>query len=905
MNDNMKAILSLSNNSENAQHHHINHKLVPSRESFIKNMYNKVYSSEYVKNTKPMKRKIHIENNHFIEIVLFDFKEVMIDLLSNEDIMDPNHLLFYDDNDPCAVHPRSCNVGEIITSDVFFDTHKRLCKNENDVLFPIVMYNDELNFDSYGKLKLDPFSLTFGRLPIHIRNQSYAWRYFGFCHNAKQTDTNKKIDARTKMKIYHQCLHEIFKELKLIQDEGGIPFDLKLKNGRIKKVNLILYVQFIIGDTKGHDQLCGRMASYNTGMQQMLRDCDVTPNDVDNLEHICCFRKINEVKSFTDPNQYSSISFHDIDNALYDVNFGDETHGIFGATPGEPLHILEMQLLEIIADAFVSTLPASSELFLQKTIIDIVPMIESQSIKDEFLPCNAFREGLVKVKALTGKERHAKIFLIYISLMFSECFRKISEGPMKNDSKKKYGYDFLNEWFELFEASLIVMKWLSRKSHVRKDLYSHDWFKDLIEHNDEDIIRNINDDLMSNTSPAQHCIIKFLSRYKKLVKRGGNGLKIPKFHLMLHLVRNICRHGAIPNYDGSRPEAIAKDLAKSPGLRTQKHHKSITIQTATRYHEDLTILEAERLYYQRLLHSNYKVKRGSSNDIKYSYFPLSKSDNLELLSDYDKSHTFTGSNFNLEVKVDDNIFGNSSTRIHSKVTFNGVGIKSFIDEELLFCVTNWLWINPIGGRIDLKSTPKFYTQMKYNGETYHCHPRYRTSLPKYDWVYVNWGSDSFPEPLPAKLYMLFDISSCNIIPENNQQELINDSENENSIEIQTSLNNTSNEHNIATNYLSSNTHWAVIHSVDTYQNIRNHGNVNNNRQFLDKWKYHIPSKISKRFQMEKNIYRIIPVTDIVGRALCFMNHLSSSSTSSFDNTCINIHNRSKWCEKFMSLSELD
>ena len=53
------------------------------------------------------------------------------------------------------------------------------------------------------------------------------------------------------------------------------------------------------------------------------------------------------------------------------------------------------------------------------------------------------------------------------------------------------------------------MKWLSRKSHVRKDLYSHDWFKDFVEHNDEDIIRNINDDLMSNTSPAQHCIINF------------------------------------------------------------------------------------------------------------------------------------------------------------------------------------------------------------------------------------------------------------------------------------------------------------------------------------------------------------------------------------------------------------
>ena len=65
-----------------------------------------------------------------------------------------------------------------------------------------------------------------------------------------------------------------------------------------------------------------------------------------------------------------------------------------------------------------------------------------------------------------------------------------------------------------------------------------------------------------------------------MIKRSGNGLKIPKFHLMLHLVRNICRHGAVPNYDGSRPESIAKELAKTPGIRTQRHHKSITLQTA-------------------------------------------------------------------------------------------------------------------------------------------------------------------------------------------------------------------------------------------------------------------------------------------------------------------------------------
>ena len=84
-----------------------------------------------------------------------------------------------------SVHPGSSDVGEIITSDVFLNAAKRLCVNDNDVLFPLVMYSDEVNIDTYSKLKLDPLSFTFGRLPLHIRNQPFAWRYLGFLSTLK------------------------------------------------------------------------------------------------------------------------------------------------------------------------------------------------------------------------------------------------------------------------------------------------------------------------------------------------------------------------------------------------------------------------------------------------------------------------------------------------------------------------------------------------------------------------------------------------------------------------------------------------------------------------------------------------------------------------------------------------
>ena len=144
-------------------------KKVPSRKSFVDKMYKNVYSKTHMKKTLQKEIDLKIDTLTLIKYTAFDFREVLIDMLSNEDMMSINNLLFYDKNDPTKIHPRQSDVGEIITSDVFFNAHKRLCTNKtDDVLFPLVMYNDEICFDSYGKLKLDPFSVTFGRFPVHI-----------------------------------------------------------------------------------------------------------------------------------------------------------------------------------------------------------------------------------------------------------------------------------------------------------------------------------------------------------------------------------------------------------------------------------------------------------------------------------------------------------------------------------------------------------------------------------------------------------------------------------------------------------------------------------------------------------------------------------------------------------------
>ena len=890
-------------------------KKIPFRKSFVKKMYEKIYSKKSTDLVKMKAMNVITSPNHVMKIPVFDFREIMSEMLSNEAIM--SNLLYYDNNDPTKVHPRSCDVGEIITSDVFLHSADRLCKKENDVLFPLIMYSDELNLDVNSKLKLDPLSFTFGRLPLNLRNKSQAWRYLGFITTMKAYHHNKKKgDTKFKMEVYHRCLSILLQEIKTLQMEGGIPYDLKLKNGNYRKVNLVLYLQFVIGDTKGHDLLCTRKGSHHLSMPQMLRDCCVTPDECDNLQHICKFRKIADVIELQTSDQCEVIGFQNVKNAFFDIDMGDLDHGIFGATCGEPLHIMEMKLLELISSHFTDSLSASSQEILQRTIIHIVPLVDRGSMKNEYFSLSAFRDGLTKVKNLTGKERHARLFAIYLALMIDNCTDHILHNPKRqngeNEDSSIVSQDNIQDWIEFIEDSLIIMKWIRQLSHKRSDLYNTE-YNNKISNNPRS--RNFikTEDTMCHNSRAQNCVLSYLKKYKHLIKRvEGNGLKFPKFHLMYHIVRNIARHGIVGNYDGSRPEAIAKDLAKTPGLRTQKHHKSIAFQTADRYHEDLTIMLAEQQMHQK------------SNMISdYSYFNLSadctnQEDNLEELSIHSQQFdedlgngdilnspiSFRGSSFELVLKFvrkqinppsdndDDSMSSHEDNQvvletIVSRVKWNTSKNSHLrVNDSLMQCITNWLWLDPIGGTVAKSSNPIFYTEMKLgNGKIVHCHPSYHSEISWNDWVYVDWG-EGFTELVPARLYMLIDISDCDIITEDDHRvdnDLLE-------YDIDVLPRRLQEAHDSATSYLSLHKKWAVIHSVNDEGPIPRSSHDSSM----------LFSKIAKRFKLEQSIYRIIPAEDIVDQAFGYTNYspLNDETDKEYDSTAIIVDHPSTWANRF-------
>ena len=81
-------------------------------------------------------------------------------------------------------------------------------------------------------------------------------------------------------------------------------------------------------------------------------------------------------------------------------------------------------------------------------------------------------------------------------------------------------------------------------------------------------------------------IKQYLQNLKVQIIRGGNGLKTPKFHQMLHIADYIQRHGCPMNYDCSRGENLGKLKIKDNAKRTNRQKDALSFDIARRIPEE-------------------------------------------------------------------------------------------------------------------------------------------------------------------------------------------------------------------------------------------------------------------------------------------------------------------------------
>ena len=149
-------------------------------------------------------------------------------------------------------------------------------------------------------------------------------------------------------------MYKIFEEMKVIRDAGGINLTLDFGQYGHHDVVAIPVIQYVIGDCKGNDTLCGRKGGHALSMKGLCRDCDISPENGDDTcidrPLLCQYLKKEDVENKS-KEELDNISYLPIHNCFSQLSFGGDPRGIYSGSPTEILQAVLLGLCEYIAEA--------------------------------------------------------------------------------------------------------------------------------------------------------------------------------------------------------------------------------------------------------------------------------------------------------------------------------------------------------------------------------------------------------------------------------------------------------------------------------------------------------------------------------------------------------------------------
>jgi hypothetical protein len=104
----------------------------------------------------------------------------------------------------------------------------------------------------------------------------------------------------------------------------------------------------------------------------------------------------------------------------------------------------------------------------------------------------------------------------------------------------------------------------------------------------------------------------------RLPRDKGNGWKVPTFHALRHIVRDITALGALRNYMAEVPEHNHVRFAKRPGRASQKNYVTFERQAATRIADSAMIARAYEVYvglYQPVIEDEDDITREGAGTV--------------------------------------------------------------------------------------------------------------------------------------------------------------------------------------------------------------------------------------------------------------------------------------------------
>lgn len=760
---------------------------VPTRQHLITSLNKKLNFNELF--CHPRVASIALTSGRSTSVVTFSAKDLIMKVLSNKSLLKKENILL-DVENPTALPLESGFLGEVNSGSWHKMAVDNICTSENDLLMPWCFFIDGLKVDKFGKLTVEAVLASCLWFNRETRNRSSAWSILGFVEDQKLFRDYRSYVRDDKAQDYHDMLSHIFSEFRQILDDGGLKVDLDFGVGNKHTVVIKPVIQFIIGDCKGNDLLCGRKAGHSLKMKGLCRDCNISPDEGDDPcqgRVLKCKFHCKDTIEGKSRDELDAISFLCIRNAFSDLSFGGCPRSIWGATPAEILHAIQLGLCEYIADALESHLFTESALdLISSTIIGILSESKRQSVRD--IPdLGAFRLGLMSVKSLKAKERFARVFCLYLALSNSYCIKALCSKKRKQRDGENardvpmWTIDGLRAFKNTVEETIMFHQWM------KKDLYPKSDFEDGPDGQD---------------CRAQSRVKTFLQNFKTHVVRSGNGLKTPKFHQMLHTVDYIRRFGAPSNWDGSRAEHFGKVIVKDNARLTNKQRDTLNFDISRRVCETDIIDEVSRIYYENSGRwpSRYCNDTDLMMEVVYNDCNNVTNDSEAVVSqEGDNNETVNHdnniTNTNADTHMKDEVINFSKPRFHivAKETHddghmaqdesvNPAQAHDIYDISLdwgsssktplltyplelqkRFFARLFIGSPNIGGKVKLSDTPTripCFTEVKVNDVLYRCHPCYAKKGSWYDWAMFDW--EGYEEPIPGKILMMVDLRSTEI-----------------------------------------------------------------------------------------------------------------------------------------------
>ena len=304
---------------------------------------------------RPDKIEIELPGDKLrVEITRFNFTKGLHSLLRHPDLTSNMDNLDVNPTDPFGkyVAPNG-RIGAVHSAQWYQNAYQTCIKDpKTDFLVPICFACDEAKLGG-GTTGCWPLMFSTTIFNQKLRNKSIAWRPLGYIYDLSIDETSSLHNSQT-THLRYQRLHAIFKaileSLLEAQEPNALDGITLTLGGITKMVNIMVPVNFIIGDMQGGDKICACSPCYSNKMQRLCRKCNVKGSDADDPFVKCRRMIMSRIQALVVNNEFDrldQINQYHVHNAWFDVSYGGCKYGIFSAAcPVEALHAMENGLVK-------------------------------------------------------------------------------------------------------------------------------------------------------------------------------------------------------------------------------------------------------------------------------------------------------------------------------------------------------------------------------------------------------------------------------------------------------------------------------------------------------------------------------------------------------------------------------